>query len=447
MENRTKVNIKHLLEDLRDAYPLGSTEEIVLTELAANALDAGARTIRFDFDRARGCFSVADDGRGMSRVEFESYHDIAESSKARGRGIGFAGVGAKLALLISRAVYTETAGPDGRFAAVWRLVGDRDAVWREVLPAGKVERGTYVELFLGRDSQLLEPAFVRRKLEEHFLPLIVPAFEAVWGEVYGGRVRLLVRGSELVLPRSHPFREGIFRRVGEGGVLVSRYGRSEPVFLLSARGKVVMRGWEAVGIAVDGFKGVWGIAELPGLVQVLSLNKCEVLKDPASLRVWRKLRKAAARVLEELLRELGVFRKEDQGDGRLSAQLSEVFSRLLRRHPELRAIFSRAVPCSCGEDRRKGATGGGFAGRLLRSGVGASASLQVEFGQLEQHVLSALIDRRVILNEAHPAFRKVRQVRGDELLAVVALACALSRLVEKPYEVIEEALNLWAVRS
>ena len=37
----TRVDLQHLLEDLRDAYT-GSLEETILTEIAANALDSGA---------------------------------------------------------------------------------------------------------------------------------------------------------------------------------------------------------------------------------------------------------------------------------------------------------------------------------------------------------------------------------------------------------------------
>ena len=37
----TRVDLQHLLEDLRDAYP-GALEETILTEIVANALDSGA---------------------------------------------------------------------------------------------------------------------------------------------------------------------------------------------------------------------------------------------------------------------------------------------------------------------------------------------------------------------------------------------------------------------
>lgn len=41
----TRVDLQHLLEDLRDAYP-GSIEETIFTEIMANSLDSGAAAIR-----------------------------------------------------------------------------------------------------------------------------------------------------------------------------------------------------------------------------------------------------------------------------------------------------------------------------------------------------------------------------------------------------------------
>ena len=40
----TRVDLQHLLEDLRDAYP-GALEETILTEMVANSLDSGAGSI------------------------------------------------------------------------------------------------------------------------------------------------------------------------------------------------------------------------------------------------------------------------------------------------------------------------------------------------------------------------------------------------------------------
>src|SRR4030095_6431609 len=83
-----RVDLLHLLEDLRDAYP-GALEETILTEIVANALDSGASRIRLVTDPVGTSFTAVDYGSGMRRRELARYHDVAASTKARGDGIGF----------------------------------------------------------------------------------------------------------------------------------------------------------------------------------------------------------------------------------------------------------------------------------------------------------------------------------------------------------------------
>src|SRR5947199_5887839 len=138
----TRVDLLHLLEDLRDAYP-GALEETILTEMVANSLDSGARRIRLTTDAAAAALVVADDGSGMRRPELARYHDIAASAKTRGQGIGFAGVGIKLGLLVCEEVITETRRRKTHLPTRWYLASPHRAPWKWVPPNSLVaERGT-----------------------------------------------------------------------------------------------------------------------------------------------------------------------------------------------------------------------------------------------------------------------------------------------------------------
>ncbi len=112
----TRVDLLHLLEDLRDAYP-GALEETILTEIIANSLDSGAARISFVTDPAGPTLTVLDDGSGMVRRDLRHFHDLAASTKSRGQGIGFAGVGIKLGLLACEEVVTETRRASQHVAA------------------------------------------------------------------------------------------------------------------------------------------------------------------------------------------------------------------------------------------------------------------------------------------------------------------------------------------
>src|SRR5689334_52597 len=132
----TRVDLLHLLEDLRDAYP-GAIEETILTEMMANALDSGASIVSFACDSAERTLTVIDNGSGMQRRDLARFHDVASSSKIRGQGIGFAGVGIKLGLLICEEVLTETRRGKTHVATTWHMASRHRAPWKWVPPVGR----------------------------------------------------------------------------------------------------------------------------------------------------------------------------------------------------------------------------------------------------------------------------------------------------------------------
>jgi len=76
----TRVDLLHILEDLRDAYP-ESVEETMLTEIVANSLDSQAAEIVVHSDPVARTLTVSDDGSGMSRQALSRYHDLAYTSR------------------------------------------------------------------------------------------------------------------------------------------------------------------------------------------------------------------------------------------------------------------------------------------------------------------------------------------------------------------------------
>jgi len=75
-------------------------EEVLILEAVANGIDANANRIDIAFRKYGDDRFVLfrNNGHGMTSEEFENYHTISLSSKTKGEGIGFAGVGAKIFL-------------------------------------------------------------------------------------------------------------------------------------------------------------------------------------------------------------------------------------------------------------------------------------------------------------------------------------------------------------
>src|ERR671931_1346066 len=195
----TRVDLRHLLEDLRDAYT-GPLEETILTEVVANALDSGATRVCLVTNAAEATLTIIDDGRGMQRRELARFHDVAASTKRRGEGIGFAGVGIKLGLLVSREVVTETRRGATHVATRWHLASRHRAPWKWVPPPGMtVSRGTAVRLTLANQlSPLLDAGYLEETIRRHFEPLLDPAFDDLLRRHYPKGVRFEVEGQQVI---------------------------------------------------------------------------------------------------------------------------------------------------------------------------------------------------------------------------------------------------------
>ena len=383
MMNETRVNLKHLLEDIRDSYA-SPLEEVILTELVANALDGKATNIIFEIDAEKKFLRCVDDGGGMKRVALRDYHNIAASAKTRGLGIGFAGVGAKLSLLIADNVVTESKGGHGtKSATEWRMTGPYRAPWKFIPFSGSVvtSRGTAVTIYFS-DSQthLLEAEFVERTMMKHFYPLLSSKFyDQVLKYFYKKQIQFFVNGRRIVAPEEeqealrHWFfvRSGSARNAAGAGFLV-KTGQEpswfhkilgQPASLpsglwISTFGKIIKGGWEWLGILPKHAEGLTGLVEIPALSEILTTNKNDFLSDAASLKKYYKYRKAVQEAVLPILRELG----EDPAAPRLAPEkllqplsqtITGALNQLVGEFPELESLIGARRTQMLGEVKKE----------------------------------------------------------------------------------------------
>jgi len=311
----TRVDLLHLLEDLRDAYP-GATEETILTEIVANSLDSRATAIAITTDPAQRSVVIVDDGTGMQRRELARYHDIAATTKVRGAGIGFAGVGVKLALLVCDEVVTETRRGRQHVATTWHLTSRHRAPWKWVSAIGLVsEHGTAVRLRpTNALSPLLEAGFVEATLLRHFQPLLDPAFDEILSPHYPRGVRFVVNGRVLDGPeRSGAERAPIAvrlarkRKPAAAGYMIrdslplpeDRRGTA-----ISTFGKIIKRGWDWIGILPAAPEQIGGLIEVPALAECLTLNKADFIRAGSRGATYLSFRKA---IQEAVSRQLALW--------------------------------------------------------------------------------------------------------------------------------------------
>ncbi len=353
----TRVDLLRLLEDLRDAYP-GSIEETIVTETVANSLDSGARDIAVSTDPLAGTFTVVDNGKGMGRAALTRYHDLAVTSKKRGRGIGFAGVGIKLGLLISDDVITETRSSQARksLSTSWRFTSRKRAPWRWVEPPGLLrESGTAVRLYLSNSlSRLLDSGFLETTLLHHFQPLFHPEIvEGVLEPHYPDGVLFRVNGRPLAQAARDPEGARIEIKVGRqkkasGIGFIARAAvldEDERGIAVSTLGKVIMRGWDWIGFSSSEADSVTGLVEIPPLAEVLTLNKADFIRTGRRGATYLAYRKAMQEAVSMQLESWGSAadaRPEPRRRTRtLERDLRSVLADLSDEYPLLAALVER----------------------------------------------------------------------------------------------------------
>jgi hypothetical protein len=385
----TRVDLFHLLEDLRDAYP-GSLEETILTEVVANALDSGAAEIGLATDPAAATLTVVDDGHGMRRRELARYHDIAATTKTRGQGIGFAGVGIKLGLLVSEEVVTETRRGAHHVATTWGLTSHQRAPWRWIPPPGLVARqGTGVRLRLRNPlSALLDPGYVEATVRRHFQPLLDPGFDAILAAHYPRGVTLTLNGARLGPearggPESAPIavRLARKRKPAAAGYLVrdrAPIPEEQRGLAISTFGKVIKRGWDWLGLTPAAPDRVGGLVEAPALADCLTLNKADFIRVGARGAVYLAYRKAIQEAVAAQLAAWGDVADAGATMRRRVARpverdLESVLGRLAEDFPLLASLVERRM----GGQRRlpMGQPGGG------RGAAGGPAPLTPMHGE------------------------------------------------------------------
>ncbi len=488
--HETRVNLKHLLEDLRDSYGI-PLEEIIIVELIANALDSRASLISFSTDQEKNSLTVLDNGQGMKRKEIRNYHDIATTTKVRGRGIGFAGIGAKLSLLIASSVITETKGGYGsRCATSWRLASENRAPWKFIPFSNKVTfpRGTAITINLSKsNSLLLSKNFILETIYRHFYPLLYSEFfQIIYRYIYKKGIKFFVNNEEvslsnLDLPRPFKtFKISIGKRskkvagfgyLAKNKELKNNENKKYMGLAVSTYGKIIKSGWEWIGILPKEPSLIQGVVEIPALAEILTTNKMDFLRDAVSLKKYYQYRKAIQEAIFPILEELGEEIKTEERVKKLSPLTKEIESAIgyiLNDFPELISLLGirkiRKGPNLISEEiplvkiieknpsqsmkaKEKEKSGKDRIEKKEKKEKKRGPRLIISFEERKEDSLARMIENTILINTSHPAYLKSKKENFEEYHILFCVAWVLSGFLEEgrsPQEFINNFLTSWA---
>jgi len=331
----SQVNWRKIIDDFRSAYQLRDAWEIVLIELIANSIDAGATEIDLMVSgEVRKVLRVIDNGKGMTHSEFSQYHNLGSLTKERGSGIGWAGVGAKLYLDRSGSIYSETRSASFEAASKWFLPrGPKGPIWDEVPSRALVSsgHGTAVEISVTdrKECRRISAEGARRIVYSHFNYALQPH----------GQVLLRLNGDRLV-----PFEPAITAQSQKSAEIRLRNGTSARVsfFLMGASVpesfrlvSLVVHG-KTIGDAYDFRQGarirepqrISGFVRCDPLIRIVTTSKDSFNRKTNQ---WKDFDAKVGRAFSEWLREIGQLeptRVEDRHEAvakRVQSNLNRIF--------------------------------------------------------------------------------------------------------------------------
>lgn len=351
--HESSVNFRNLIRDLADMYPY-DISEVVVVELIANSLDAKAKTIRLSYNPQEKVLVVEDDGHGMNPAQFDEYHDFAAGLKARGTGIGFAGLGAKVSFNIADRVITETKSKSCCLGSNWYLHSNRKLLWEEINPDNLMSNGTRVEVHFNRDinSSFETTDDLIKLIQKHYLPLIDLNFLNLYEtmNLYSKNIRFVVNESivEPTLVKDkfsldrirefYPKRRNKTFGYGILGVSESEYPVAPDLcgVLICTHGKIIKAD---LFNQFPGYLGpqIFGMVEIPELVNFLTTSKTDFIRK-GKYRQFEQLFNPIRLEFKDWLGSIGVETSEITGSNE-ALELEKELKKISDAVPEISEFF------------------------------------------------------------------------------------------------------------
>lgn len=352
--HESSINYQNLIHDLAEMYPDFEIDEIVVVELVANCLDAGATIISIDFDVQRKVLIVKDNGRGMNATEFQEYHNFAAGLKTRGVGIGFAGLGAKISFNIAGKVVTETRSKLFSGGSNWHMQSKKNLLWEDIQPTHLRSYGTRVEVCFRADTR---PSYsstqdMIKLLHRHYLPLIDLNFLDLYKRMglYSSNLRFVVNGqvvrtSNLAadfalnkVKQFFPKRAGRMFGYGILGLSATEYPVAPDVcgVLLCTHGKVIKADLFNQFPASFGPR-IFGLVEIPEFAKFLTTAKTDFIRK-GKHREFERLYNPIRQEFKAWLKDIGVELTEVISTDE-ARKLERELKKLVEELPELAEFF------------------------------------------------------------------------------------------------------------
>lgn len=372
--HRSNVNFKKLIQDLADMY-IYPVPEVVLTELVANSLDAGATHININYDIKKRILTVEDNGAGMTENQFKEYHDFAAKLKSRGDGIGFAGLGAKISFNVASRVVTETRSSSFVGGSNWYLASENELVWDDFQITNKLKgKGTLVEVYFNESENepFIDEDEIINILKKQYLPLFDKSALELYSRFkrYSPNLTFSVNGKVLdkfdiekafcLEKAKRFFLQTKGKRYGFGcfGLSQTEYplGEDAAGIAICVFGKVVQYDYLKQYLG-DIAARIFGFVEIPPLIEFLNTSKSGFIKHRSTAAKFRMYNEPVREEFKKWLSEIGI-KSVEMVESEKAIKLEQEIKKLINQLPELLNFFGLSIKRDIKQPRINGEIAG-----------------------------------------------------------------------------------------
>ena len=338
-----EVDIKHLMEDIRDhyTYPI---EEAVIVENVDNCIDAKYTEIHFNVKN--GVLEIIMLGDCINEETFwKVLPKIAATTKVKEKSktaLGRYGWGMKVVMYVSKYVIIETKCENFHAAQRWELYkgvpmwGKVSSLKRRIMN----DKFTIITLHLKDEySMKITPEFIEKTLQKYY-PTVLSGAKVKNAEGKARELKIFVN-SNLVKPpirvrweKKMPLRINVNGEEATGYVYLAKEKLSE-----EDRGIAIIVHGRRISNEFFGVYGtkndrITGYLHADMLINDLAGDKTSIRRKSGK---WQKLKREAAKQLSKFMKEIGAIREEKLPKKTIT-WVHEEINKLIKHFPELQKL-------------------------------------------------------------------------------------------------------------
>lgn len=347
-----KVDLEHLMDNIKEQYVNISIEEAVIVENTDNCIDE--RYTEIHFNLKDDVLQILMLGDGMdSRVFQQTLPKIAATEKVIAKvrsGLGRYGWGMKVSMCVADYIIIETKKGNFHGAQSWKLI-DRIPKYKKEIPKRKSDKAfTLITIKLTDTYRRKITLETIRNTLQQFYPTILSGAPVRNRHGKKRKLKVFLNSKLVAAPpaveyeKRKPIKTKVVRQLATGYVYLAKKPLSEEKRGISiiVHGRKILNDFFGVHGSKD--DRITGYLHADVLIEEIAGDKTLIKRRYR----WRKLSEGIAKQLGGFMKEIGAI-KEEKLPKDIIKHVHEEINKLIRHFPELQEL-ARKIGISLGRD-------------------------------------------------------------------------------------------------